>query len=685
MFPLRFRAPGHALVLRDLLARALVSPAPQRIEDALRAGQVRVDGRVARDGGQKVPPSVRVELRLESAPAGFECGWIGEAPAGSDRSTGWLALVPAPAAESGSLIDAKNAASATPFRVVARRDDVACVRVDDTSTDTARIRRMFAAAEMPVLGDAASGGILVAGGLRLWRATAPDAKPPDDAWPLEPLHAPDLASGGDAGLEVSQATLRALARGHPLVLTDGETGDAGRFAPGALVWLRPAAPSASRGAGPRARGDSKRRPGASDPSASSRSTGLLARIEGTGVVAARVWARGATRLADCAGIETRVARALERREALLASEAGRESETDAMRLIHAEADALPGLVVDRLGPCLRVVVSGRAAEPLVSRVVESLLERLGGAIGTDPPVLRVVHLRERSRGRGSALLRGAIDRRWFDAEGRLEIRERGLRFLVDPGFAEAGLVECSGARSHPAGLGIGFFVDQRENRARLARIARGGCWLNLFAHTGAFSVALLAAGAAQVTSVDLSASYLRWLDDNLRGNDLDRARHLAVRGDGRRVLETLAPEQRFHGIVLDPPTAASAGHRFWSVRRDLAPLVARALGRLVPGGTLLVTRNDRSARGRLGAEIEAIAASAGISLGSIVPARAGADFPSLDGYPEGDPFEGVFVRTAGPGVRRSGGRANVAKPAGAAKRPGGVPSRARARRPPRRR
>ena len=81
---------------------------------------------------------------------------------------------------------------------------------------------------------------------------------------------------------------------------------------------------------------------------------------------------------------------------------------------------------------------------------------------------------------------------------------------------------------------MGLYLDQRENRARLAaRAARGGRWLNLFAHTGAFSVALLAGGAEEVVSVDLSRAYLRWLEDNLAENDLPNsgAAHRAVRGE----------------------------------------------------------------------------------------------------------------------------------------------------------
>lgn len=691
MFPLRFRAPGHALPLADLLARTFAGLRPHMIEAALRAGDVRVDGQLAHEGRARVAPGVRVDLRLAAFPAEDDVPFIGAEGGAAEVAAGvaLLALVPAPAVDAGVLIDSGTPGVATPFRVTARRGEAACVRVDAASDDPQQTRRALAAAGMPILGDARNGGILLSGGLRLWRCASDAAKPPDEAWPLEALHAPDATSDPDAALEVSHATLRALSRGHPLVLTDTETGDAGRFAPGALVGLR-GAEEAVRG-----RKKSVARAGKPAPARSAAAPPkprVLVRIEGTGVVAARVWARNVSRAEEAAGIDARVSRALVRRESLLLAGGG-EPDTDAFRLIHGEADELPGLFVDRLGPCLRVTVAGRAAEPLVSRVVDVLLARIGKQLGSDPPVVRVVNLRERAslRSGGASLLRGAFDRDAFDEQGRIVVRERGLRFLVDPGLVDTERPRPSGGQGPGAGRGptvghgIGFFLDQRDDRARVARMARGGRWLNLFAHTGAFSVALLAAGAARVTSVDLSASYLRWLEANLALNALGGTHHLAVRGDGRRYLETLGANERFHGIVLDPPTAAAAGHRFWSVRRDLAPLVAASLSRLLPGGILLVTRNDRSARGRLPAEIESAATTAGVALASVVPARAGADFPSLEGYPEGDPFEGVFARVGQPGERRSERNAGSAPPKARGRGQGPAAPRRGARQPGRRR
>jgi 23S rRNA (cytosine1962-C5)-methyltransferase len=219
-------------------------------------------------------------------------------------------------------------------------------------------------------------------------------------------------------------------------------------------------------------------------------------------------------------------------------------------------------------------------------------------------------------------------------EARPVVHEGKLRFRVDLGLDEP-------TRPRP---GVGFFLDQRENRARLAsRAAHGGRFLNLFAHTGGFSAALLAGGAEEVFSVDLSGPYLEQLEQNLELSGLPLERHRSLRREARRCLAELEPGLRFAGIVLDPPTAAAAGRRFWSVRRDLEPLTAAALARLEPGGFLLLTRQDRSGRAGLDALLERAAAHAAVRLRTIEPAPPAADFPALRGFPEAAPFEAVLA------------------------------------------
>jgi 23S rRNA (cytosine1962-C5)-methyltransferase len=587
---LRFRAPGSTQSAAVLVARALAIPEP-RAAARVRAGAFAREtpdarwARVADPQAQVLPGSA---LRLDAeAPPGPALG----------EAVEWIALVPA-------LPWREGRAEGFAYETEEEQGGVARLRLRLAGATPEAVRAWLAAAGAPVLGDLAHGGILVAGGLRL--APAGEVLPfPDEAV------FPPAAPAAEGALRISAGTARVLARGHPWVIADRETERGDRFAPGTLVALR---------------------------SADGRSHGL-ARSEGARDLAARVWSRegvgkrSAQRGAAerSASIEERVARALARRRALLDADSG----TDAVRLLHGEADALPGLAVDRLGPLLRVLVSGRAALPLRERVVAALLAAKLPGLAPDPPVVEVMHLRERPPG-ALACVRVVSGAREAIPDPLL-VREGALRFRVESGLAEP-------TRPHP---GVGFFLDQRDNRARLAaHAARGGRFLNLFAHTGGFSAALLAGGADEVWSVDLSAPYLAQLEENLARSGLAHARHHTVRREARRFLDELDPALRFEGVVIDPPTAAAAGRRFWSVRRDLEPLAAAALARLAPGGFLLLTRQDRAGRGRLEQLLAAAAASARVRLAAVGPAPPGADFPALAGFPEGAPFEAALATRA---------------------------------------
>jgi len=96
--------------------------------------------------------------------------------------------------------------------------------------------------------------------------------------------------------------------------------------------------------------------------------------------------------------------------------------------------------------------------------------------------------------------------------------------------------------------------------------------------------------------------------------------------------------------VIDPPTAATAGRRFWSLRRDLEPLLGLALGRLESGGTLLVTQNRKGRPLGLDRVLERLADRAGRSVAGLEPAPPGPDFPGRGGFPEGDAFEGWLLQ-----------------------------------------
>ena len=674
MKTLRFRAPGTSESLERLLARAWPQGSRSQVQSLVKGGRVRIAGVIAKNIAAGVPPGsevtanvgagkrspknrpVDVVLRGEdfvvvNKPAGYPChagragqldaralvaqtldvnpeelwpvhrldadvsgvwliatskvaaGRLGKRFEGGQVTKAYRAIIPVPHWPDGTLrkpIDGK--AAETRFSIAESRGEICQVEIDLVTGRTHQIRRHFEALGTPIIGDALYGGRLVRGGLRLQSAKLAipeegiDASvpEPDSFWPTESVFPSHSKS---AVLHVSAATIKAIRKGHPWVLTDTETGDAEQYQSGTVVRLE----------------DSKGRRGG------------YVLTEGRGRVAARLWQSQGDEKPD--SIEARVAKALSKRRDLLAN----LDETNSFRLIHGEADGLPGLHIDLLGATLRLLVTSRCALGTKDRALNAVRGQLAGIVPTDGPVVQTAHLSACPDGelRATTLLSGSASEPY-----KREVRERGLSYAVDLGLDEP-------YRSRP---GIGLFIDQRANRDRMARVAEGGRWLNLFCHTGAFSVAALAAGASEVISVDLSQPYLDWLEENLKLNGQENAAHTSVRKDVRRYLAQLEPDDRFDGVIVDPPTAATAGKSFWSVKRDGAGLIRDVLLRLRPGGYMLACRNDRGSRSRLLETVKREADDLGIVLRRAENAPPGPDFPRLKGFPEGDAFEGVWVQ-----------------------------------------
>ncbi len=190
----------------------------------------------------------------------------------------------------------------------------------------------------------------------------------------------------------------------------------------------------------------------------------------------------------------------------------------------------------------------------------------------DVPASRtVVKVHARHRWGESQYGRAGGSRKLVVAEGR-------LRFEVDLGPR----------------LDTGLFLDHRRTRALVGKLAAGRRVLNLFSYTGAFSVYAGAGGAREVTSVDLSRTYLDWLGRNLALNGLGGPPQRQVAADARTFLRE-AGRGRYDLVVLDPPSHSAsrrAGSDF-EVQRDHRALVEAALGCLAPGGVLIFSCNLR--------------------------------------------------------------------------------------------
>jgi 23S rRNA (cytosine1962-C5)-methyltransferase len=271
------------------------------------------------------------------------------------------------------------------------------------------------------------------------------------------------------------------------------------------------------------------------------------------------------------------------------------SDTSAYRLVNAEGDGLPGLTVDRYADYLMIQLyceGWRSHLKLVTSVVQELLQPLGIYEKARPQNTRELEAVSDSKKYGR-LLTGS------PAPQRLEVQENGLTFLV----------------TLEEGLNTGLFLDQRENRRNLMRRMAGKRFLNLFAYTGAFSVAAAASGATQVTSVDVSPGYTDWNRDNFSANRLNPKKHRFLVGDCMtRVAELATAKEQFDIILMDPPSFSTTPKGRFTTRGGTSDLVEACLPLLIDGGLLICSSNHQKTdladylkelrRGALQAKIE---------------------------------------------------------------------------------
>ncbi len=295
--------------------------------------------------------------------------------------------------------------------------------------------------------------------------------------------------------------------------------------------------------------------------------------------------------------------------------------TDAYRLINAEGDGLPGLVVDRYGDYLVVqcLTAGMARlEPLwlaalvAEFVPAGVLER-GERTRREPAL-----------GRRDGLRWGCLP------DEALIVHECGLRFRVD--------------LTH--GQKTGFYLDQRENRRYVAQLARDRSMLNAFAYSGAFGVHAGSAGAGHVTAVETSAAALELAGENWALNDLPAERLLRVHAPVQGFLRTT--RERFDLIVVDPPPFARDQSQVARAARAYKDLNLWALRRLAPGGFLATFScsqhigYDLFQKILFGASLDA-----GVPVQWLARLGAGPDHPVHLDHPQGEYLTGLLLRAAG--------------------------------------
>jgi 23S rRNA (cytosine1962-C5)-methyltransferase len=338
-------------------------------------------------------------------------------------------------------------------------------------------------------------------------------------------------------------------------------------------------------------------------------------------IRARAWSFDEGERIDAGFFERRVAAAVAMRARLAVA-------SDGVRLVHGEADGLPGLVVDRYGDTLSAQFLSAGVERWKPVIAEALLAATGAA-----------RLYERSDTSARQREGLAAATGWLRAasgeHGRataLTIREHDWGFALDVA----------------GGHKTGFYLDQRDNRKRFAETVRHFGFarvLNCYCYSGGFSVAALAGGAAEVTAIDSSAPALALAEGNVALNGFDAARHRPIDADVNQTLRSLLEaRRRFDAIVLDPPKLAPTVAHAERAARAYKDINRLALSLLEPGGALFTF----SCSGGIDADLfHKIVAGAGIDAGvdAFIHCRLGAapDHPMTVTFPEGGYLKGLVL------------------------------------------
>lgn len=235
------------------------------------------------------------------------------------------------------------------------------------------------------------------------------------------------------------------------------------------------------------------------------------------------------------------------------------SHTNAIRLINAEGDALPGLIVDAYADVLVMQVANPGIERLKQEIANNLIAEC------KPRALYEKSTSFMRRKEGLDEVRALL---YGDSNPEVEVLEKGLRYSVD-------VLE---------GQKTGLFLDQREMRSLVRELAPNRRVLNCFAYTGGFSIAALAGGASHADSVEMSAKCQPRLEKNLALNNLSNHRFICE--DVFDFLKTSPLD--YDLIILDPPAFVKKRNDIDKAFRAYKDLNRHVLAKM-PSGSLLLT------------------------------------------------------------------------------------------------
>ncbi len=298
----------------------------------------------------------------------------------------------------------------------------------------------------------------------------------------------------------------------------------------------------------------------------------------------------------------------------------RNAATNVFRLINAEGDNMPGLIIDYYNGVAVMQMHSIGMYLAKDEIIKALQDVLGDA-------LTAVY----DKSEGTIPFKSGIEPKngyvWGEAPGSdLIVLENGLKFK--PNWVE--------------GQKTGFFIDQRYNRSLLGKYAANRKVLNMFCYTGGFSVYALKGDASLVHSVDSSQSAIELTRENVALNGFDPSRHEAFATDAFGYLDNM--DNSYDLIILDPPAFAKHNNVLHNALQGYKKLNAKAFDKIKPGGILFTfSCSQVVSKDNFRKSVFAAAANSGREVRILHQLTQPADHPVNIYHPEGEYLKGLVL------------------------------------------
>jgi 23S rRNA (cytosine1962-C5)-methyltransferase len=334
-------------------------------------------------------------------------------------------------------------------------------------------------------------------------------------------------------------------------------------------------------------------------------------------IAVRIWTFDEKEPVDALFFRNRLKRAINSRHELK-----KHLKLNACRLVNAESDGLPGLIIDQYDQyviCQFLTAGVHAWKAVIAEQLQELVAPEGIFERSDSPVLEKEGLERRT-----GVLAGKVP------PDTITIQEGDHRYLVDV----------------HNGHKTGFYLDQRDNRRQVGHFVADADVLNCFCYTGGFGVAAMAAGARTLTNIDISAAALEIARQNMMLNNLDTDRVTYLQADVFKQLRSFRDAAReFDVVVLDPPKFADSRQQLDRASRGYKDINLLAIKLLRSGGYLFTFSCSGLMEPGLFQKIVADAAlDAGRDAQIIRRMSQAADHPTSLNFPEGHYLKGLLCR-----------------------------------------